>query len=193
MIVERLTAGLSPNSANSVLRTVDCIFYSGADADRYSDLEGKYVLRFDPAGADLSLLNNGAPILFNHECWRARDQLGRVVQSWQRSGVFMASLQFKRSTGLTGPRPRLDGLWQDITDKIVSKFSMGVQIVESVDQRDRSGQLQVRTANAWSPFEISIAPIPGDFATDTLSGGRPNAAALDLARRQRELEIARLL
>jgi hypothetical protein len=104
-------------------------------------------------------------------------------------------LRFKRSTEQTGRRPALDGLWQDIKDRIVSKFSMGVEILEASDQRNTAGALVLRLATKWRPFEISLAPIPADFGTTTLAsqvGGSTADWHVASAQRDREIEILRL-
>jgi hypothetical protein len=169
---------------------VDVIFYSGVPVNRFSFTEGAYVLEFDRKGFDGSLLNNGAPVCDNHWMTGVDDQKGRVERAWVSGSNYLATLRFKRSTELTGRRPQCDGLWQDIMDGIVSKFSMGVEIVESTDQRDKNQQLQVRTATKWRPFEISLAPIPADFGTTTLSNKVPAAVAASC--RERSIAIARL-
>lgn len=188
---ERLGAAITPRTADPVLRQVDCVWHTGADVQRSSWSEGSYTLRFLPNGADLSLLNGKAPVCDNHTMTGVEDQLGVVVKAWQEDGKFLARLQFRRSTEMTGPRPKADGLWQDILDGVVSKFSMGVELLEFTDTRDKANKLQMRTATKWRPFELSIAPIPADFGTSTL--GRPTASAHVLtAARARELVIARL-
>lgn len=198
---EELTAQIAPESANDEQRTVDVIFFTGADVDRYSWIEGAYILKFDPAGADFSLLNNGAPICDNHWMSSVEDQKGRVDKAWMDSPgkpPYKATLRFKRSTELTGKRPDCDGLWQDVKDGIVSKFSMGVEILESIDQRDKNGQLEVRTATSWRPFEISLAPIPADYGTTTLNaqpqpkGIEHEPIGLAAAQRARDIAILRL-
>jgi hypothetical protein len=194
---QELAAQVAPETINEEQRTVDVIFYTGADVERYSWSEGSYMMRLDPAGADLSLLNNAAPVCDNHCIYSVDDQLGVVNRAWVDGSDYKATLRFKRSTELTGPRPEIDGLWQDIKDKIVSKFSMGVDILASVEQRDKDGQLELKTATSWRPFEISLAPIPADFGTTTLSAHAsakpPKAADLAAAnQRIREVEILRL-
>jgi hypothetical protein len=196
---QELLAKVAPSTINDEQRTVDVIWFSGADVDRNSWSEGPYILRFDPKGADLSLLNNGAPVCDCHTMYEVEDQLGRVDRAWIDGSDYKATLRFKRSTELTGPRPELDGLWQDIKDGIVSKFSMGTEILEFIDQRDKNGQLEVRTAKLWRPYEISIAPIPADYDTCTLSGqNRPapgqalQSAVIDAAHRARQISILRL-
>ena len=193
---QELAAQVAPDSIDDVQRTVDVIWFTGIDVDRYSWIEGAYQMRLDPAGVDLSLLNNGAPVCDNHCMYSVDDQKGVVQRAWVDGTDYKATLRFKRSTEQTGPRPELDGLWQDIKDRVVTKFSMGVNILASVEQRDKEGKLVLKTATKWQPFEISLAPIPADFGTTTLSAEPPAArgaaAVLAVASRLREAEILRL-
>jgi hypothetical protein len=160
---EELAAQITPETINQDNRSVDVVWFTGADVERYNWMTGQsYTLRFDPKGVDLSLLNNGAPVLDNHWLMGTEDQKGVVDKAWTQDKQYMGTLRFSR-------RPEVDGLWQDITDKIVSKFSMGVQILQFEDSQPKKGEQMLRLATKWQPFEISIAPLPADFGTTTLS------------------------
>jgi hypothetical protein len=164
---ESLAAQMAPETVNAENRTVDVIWFTGIDVQRYSYMEGPYLLKFDPKGADLSLLNSGAPVLDDHVDYEgAEGQKGVVEKAWVDGSNYKATLRFSK-------RPEIDGLWQDIQDKIVQKFSMGVELLEITDTRDTNGQLMTRTATKWRPYELSIAPLPADFGTTTLSSAQP--------------------
>jgi phage major head subunit gpT-like protein len=165
--VERLhnrefLAGQNVSSINSEKRTVDIIFFTGADIPRMDFWTGeKYVLRFDPSGADLSLLNNGAPVLDNHNLWDGSvSQKGVVEKAWRDKKDFKATLRFSK-------RGSVNDLWSDIEDRIVTKFSMGVEILKV--KKTEENDLKMRIAEEWRPFELSVAPIPADFGTTTLA------------------------
>lgn len=189
-----LLAPVLPESVNDEQRTIDIVWFSGIDVERFSWIEGVYTLRFDPKGVDLSILNFGAPILDSHLNFSLDDQRGVVERAWHDKGKYLATIRMQRSTEVTGPRPKADALWQDIKDKIVSKFSMGVTILEMTDKRDKDGKLTLRTATKWQPFEISIAPIPADNNTTTLSAIDASlaASARDFFQRSREIDVLRL-
>jgi hypothetical protein len=159
---QEFLAGQELTSINSENRTVDCIFFTGIDIPRVDWWTGeKYTLRFDPKGADFSLLNNGAPVLDNHSSWNgSADQKGVVEKAWQDGKNSKASLRFSK-------RSEVDGLWQDVEDKIVTKFSMGVTILR--EEKIQENNTEVRLVKKWRPFELSVAPIPADFGTTTLS------------------------
>jgi hypothetical protein len=155
-------AGQELTSIDPENRTVDCIFFTGIDVPRTDWWTGqKYVLRFDPKGGDFSLLNNGAPILDNHSSWNgAADQKGVVEKAWQDGKNSKATIRFSK-------RPEVDGLWQDIQDKIVTKFSMGVTSLR--EEKIQENNMEVRLVKKWRPFELSVAPVPADFGTTTLA------------------------
>lgn len=185
-------ASIMPETLNRENRTVDVVFFTSIDVPRYDYWKGEpYILRFKPEGADLSLLNSGAPVFDNHDTWggASDSQKGVVDKGWREGKEFKATLRYSK-------RKEVDGLWGDIEDKIVQKFSMGVELLEKKELVQEAGKLRVVEVTKWRPFEISTAPIPADFGTRTLSGdgdeelGADEAAALAL--RQREIEIARL-
>ncbi len=179
-----LAAATMPATLNVELRTVDVIFFTGIDIPRYDFWKGEpYILRFDPKGADLSLLNNGAPVFDNHASYGgSAAQKGVVEKGWRDGTDFKASLRFSK-------RMEVAGLWQDIQDRIVQKFSMGVAIVEKQDLAQEKGKLRVVQVTKWQPYEISTAPLPADYDTRALSVQAGDPA---LAGRRRELDIAKL-
>jgi len=165
---EFMAASIPPETLNAEKRTVDCIFYTGIDVSRYDFWKNeKYIRRFDPKGADLSFLNNGAPVLDNHSAWEgSASQKGKVEKAWMDGTGYKASLRFSR-------RKEIDGLWQDIQDGIVNKFSMGTEILEekkfTEDPTPGAEPITIRLATKWRPFEISLTPLPADFNTTTLN------------------------
>lgn len=161
-------SGQELTSVDKDNRTVDIVFFSGIDVPRTDWWTGeKYVLRFDPKGADFSLLNNGAPIFDNHSSWSgSQAQKGKSEKAWMDGGKWpaYATLRFSK-------RKSVDEIWQDIEDRIITKFSMGVSIL--AEEKFQENNTEVRLAKKWQPFEISIAPIPADFNTRTLSALSP--------------------
>jgi hypothetical protein len=185
LVKQNLAAQMMPATLNLERRTVDVVWFSGVDVPRYSFFEGPYILRFDPKGADLSLLNNGAPVLDSHDEYSgAAGQKGVVEKAWTQDGKYLGTLRFSK-------RKEVDGLWQDVQDKIVTKFSMGVEIVAATDRRNKDNKLEVRTATKWRPYELSIVSIPADFGTTTL-GNRTWSVAAELQGLMREIEVLRL-
>jgi len=162
---EFLAAPMAPGTANPKTRTVNVVFFTGVDIARIDWSGARYIRRFDPQGADLSLLNNGAPVLDNHSLWGVSDQKGVVERAWTDGGLYKATLRFSQG-------PRVAELWQDIQDGIVTKFSMGTEILTEEEKREKEAdgsEVLVRVARKWRPFEISVAPVPADFGTTTLA------------------------
>jgi hypothetical protein len=184
-----LAMGMMPESVKEEDRTVDCLFFSGADIARVDYWTGDpYMLRFDPKGADLSLLNNGAPVLDSHSRWDGcAGQMGKVERAWEDGGKYYATLRFSKRAD-----PKCEGMWTDIKDGILSKFSMGVELLETVEKRDAAGKLETKTATSWRPFEISVVSVPADFATTTLAADRRPAPSPRLQQLEREIDILRL-
>ncbi len=177
---DALSAQLTPETLNEDRRTVDVVWFTSMDVPRYDWRNDEvYFRRFDPKGVDLSLLNNGAPVADNHWIMSATDQLGKVVKAWQDGKNYLGTLQFSKGA-------RVSELWQDIKDKIVTKFSMGVEILESTDMARKDGDPLVKLATSWRPFEISIAPLPADFGTTTLTRETKPAEVNEYLRRVRE-------
>lgn len=163
---EFLAADVPPETLDAERRTVDIVFFTGADVFRYDYWNDEvYIRRFSAKGADFSYLNNGAPVFDNHWSWDgSASQKGRVEKAWQDK-VYKATLRFSK-------RPDVDGIWTDIQDKIITKFSMGVEVLEEkkyTEEAANGDPIRVREATKWRPFEISIAPLPADFGTTTLS------------------------
>lgn len=175
-----LAADTAANSVNSERRTVDVLFYTGVDIMRHDWGKGDYVLRFDPAGADLSMLNSGAPVLDSHNAYSVRDQLGITEKGWSKGKNQFATLRFSK-------RDDMAGVWQDVEDGIINKFSMGVRLLETVETPATEKKLRMVTATKWQPFEISTVPLAADMNTRRLAGD-PTADDAPEARAASPLE-----
>lgn len=185
---ETLAADAAPESINEEQRTVDAVFFTGIEVPRYDwRRDEPYTLRFDPKGADLSLLQNGAPVCDSHMSWSLQRQLGRVEKAWAEGKKYLATLRFSK-------RPEVDGIWQDVKDKIVTKLSMGVEILEIEEMARKEGAPLIKLATKWRPFELSLVPVPADFGTAILRAetSRPAPAGAVLGARLREVEVLRL-
>jgi hypothetical protein len=181
---DALAAQITPETMDDAARTVDVVWFTGIDVARYDwRNDEEYLRRFDPKGVDLSLLNNGAPVADNHWIMCAADQMGRVDKAWVDGTNYMGTLRFSKRTDV-------DGLWQDIKDKIVTKFSMGVEILDSTDLARKQGDPLVKLATKWRPFEISVAPLPADFNTTTLARQAKPPVVSEYLKRARERSIA---
>ncbi|WP_299947746.1 hypothetical protein [uncultured Microbulbifer sp.] len=110
-------------------RTVEVAFASETEeVERWYGIE---VLICTPEAVDLSLLNNAAPVLDQHDRWT---QVGVVDKAHVDSDhIARATLRYSRGQ-------RGDELFQDIADRIRTKVSVGYSILEMklVEEREDS-------------------------------------------------------
>ena len=135
-------------------RECEMAFASEQAVQRYDWQEGRdymEVLSCNPSDVDLSRLNNGHPLLVNHD---TRDQIG-VVKSARIDGdkKARAVVKFSRSN-------RGNEILQDVQDGIRTLVSVGYRVGREVKREQRDG-MDYRTF-AWTPHEVSIVPIPAD-------------------------------
>jgi len=113
--------------------------------------------------ANLTRLNNGAPLLFNHH---ADEYLGVVSRGSARidaDGIGRATVIIKE--GSEG-----DAILKDIRAGILTKISFLYRIAESqIENADVADGLPIERVTKWEPLEISLVTIPAD---DTVGVGR---------------------
>ncbi|WP_188818757.1 HK97 family phage prohead protease [Novosphingobium indicum] len=149
-------ATLTRSGIDEAARTVELSFSSETDTVVHS--WGVEILGHGPGEADLSRLQNGAPLLWSHD---HKDQRG-VVESARIDGdrVGRAVVRFSRS-------PEGERLFQDVLSGIVTKVSVGYRVtgLEYVGERDDLPIYRV----TWEASEISMVSVPAD---DTVGVGR---------------------
>ena len=126
-------------------RVMEFPFSSEYPVERYF---GKEVLSHEMDAAVLERLNDGAPLLFNHDPDRV---LGVVERAWvdgkKKRGY--AKVRFSRSKAA-----------QEILDDVRDGILRGVSFGYSIDEmQERDGAM---VATSWSPYEISVVSIPAD-------------------------------
>jgi HK97 family phage major capsid protein/HK97 family phage prohead protease len=127
-------------------RTFEFPFSSEYPVARYF---GNEILSHEIKAADLSRLNDGAPLLFNHNPDRVIGVVERAyIDGNKRRGY--ARVRFSRN-------PFAQEILSDVKDGILRNVSFGY----SIDKMEERGSGDF-VATAWSPFEISITPIPAD-------------------------------
>ncbi len=133
-------------SLDTEARTLQLSFSSEFPVERWYGTE---VLSHAPGAADLSRLNDGAPLLFNHNM---DDVIGVVqsanVDSGARKGY--ASVRFANT-------PRAQEVMQMVQDDILRNVSFMYRVD---DYTDMGNDQYIGTS--WSPMEISIVTIPAD-------------------------------
>lgn len=111
---------------------------------------GNEILAHDPESADLSRLNDGAPLLFNHEM---NDVIGKVERAWinstERRGY--ATVRFAKTA-------RAEEVLGMVRDEILPNVSFMYRILDAVDN-PKTGEIRV---TRFEPLEISIVTVPAD-------------------------------
>ena len=121
-------------------------FSSEYPAARYF---GNEILSHDRGAADLSRLNDGAPLLFNHDPNR---MIGVVERAWvdDASKRGYATVRFSRNSFA-------QEVMADVKDGILRNVSFGYQI-NKLEERGGGDFL----ATSWTPYELSAVSIPLD-------------------------------
>lgn len=126
-------------------RTLEFSFSSEMPVDRWF---GREVLSHSLESVDLARLNDGAPVLFNHDPDRV---IGVVERAWvdgeKRRG--MTRVRFSRSE-------YAQQVLSDITDGILRNVSVGYKVLDAVPDAE-----SIRISS-WIPHEVSIVSIPAD-------------------------------
>ena len=127
-------------------RSIEFPFSSEFPVARYF---GNEVLSHDERSADLSRLNDSAPLLFNHDPDRV---IGVVERAW---------IDGKKKRGYVNVRFSRNAFAQevlaDVRDGVLRNVSFGYAI-NDMEQRG-SGDF---VATSWAPYEVSVVSIPAD-------------------------------
>jgi len=127
-------------------RSIEFPFSSEYPVARYF---GNEVLQHDARSADLTRLNDSAPLLFNHD---PNKVIGVVERAWidgeKKRGY--ASVKFSRNAFA-------QEVLADVKDGVLRNVSFGYAI-NDMEQRG-SGDF---VATSWAPYEISVVSIPAD-------------------------------
>ena len=159
-----LAAALAKQPEAGEGRRREVLFYSGAKVERYDWWAGEdYDLSFDMAGANLTALNGGAPVLDGHSTYSTKDVLGRVESAEKRGAGYVATLKFSDAESVSDT-------WDKIEDGTLNAVSMGVKIGKLVlAEDDKKANRKHYMATDWTPFEISVVPIGADPGARFLS------------------------
>ena len=141
-------------------RTYEFPFSSEFPVARYF---GNEILSHEGESADLSRLNDGAPLLFNHNPERV---IGVVERAYIQQRRGYARVRFSRNAFA-------QEILGDVKDGVLRNVSFGY----SIDKMEERGSGDY-VATAWSPYEISVVSIPAD---NTVGIGRSLVPAPDAA------------
>jgi len=126
-------------------RTYEFPFSSENPVARYF---GNEILSHETKAADLSRLNDGAPLLFNHDV----DRVIGVVET--------ARIDEKLKRGYARVRFSKNEFAQEVLADVKDGILRNVSFGYSIDTMEERGGNFVATA--WSPYEISMVSIPAD-------------------------------
>lgn len=129
-------------------RRLELSFSSEFPVERYY---GREVLSHDAEAIDLGRLNDGAPVLFNHDPGKV---IGVVERAWvdgkKRRG--MAEVRFSRNAFA-------QEVLADIRDGVLRNVSVGYGIGKLEESRDEGNTF---VATRWQPHEVSVVSVPAD-------------------------------
>jgi HK97 family phage major capsid protein/HK97 family phage prohead protease len=129
-------------------RSMELSFSSEFAVERYY---GSEVLSHQAEAVDLSRLNDGAPVLFNHDPNRV---IGVVERAWvdgeKKRG--MAKVRFSRNAFA-------QEVLSDIRDGVLRNVSVGYAVGTLEKSRDMENTY---VATSWQPHEVSVVSVPAD-------------------------------
>ena len=147
---ESSTRIMSVDGIDKDKRTLELSFSSDVEVKRFGMIE---ILDHANGAADLSRLNNGGPLLFNHDLDKV---IGVIERAWlDGTGKGRALVRFSK-------REDAEEVWQDIQDGILKNVSVGYRINEVKLKESREDGTDVYLVTKWEPYEISIVSAPAD-------------------------------
>lgn len=138
-------------SVDAEARTVQLAFSSEAAVRRWYGLE---ILSHEPEAVVLTRLQDGAPLLLQHD----PDAHIGVVES-----VSLDSDRRGRAVVRFGRGARATEIFQDIRDGIRRHVSVGYIVHDAEETGLRDGEA-VWKITKWEPFEISVVSVPADVS-----------------------------
>jgi len=119
------------------------------------------ILGHKAAEVDLARMNDGAPLLANHDRFTPAGNtplaaIGVIERAWLDGTRLMADIVVSR-------REALADLRQDISDGLVRNVSIGYTINErTLTRAYADGKPDEYRVTNWTPFEVSLVDIPAD-------------------------------
>lgn len=138
-------------SADVEKRTVELSFSSEIALHRSFGIE---ILDHAPAAVRLHRLNNGGPLLHDHD---TREQIG-VIEKAEIAGdrKGRAVVRFSRST-------KGQEIFQDVVDGIRKNVSVGYRI-HKVRVEEKTDETTTYRVTDWEPLEVSIVGVAADIS-----------------------------
>ena len=153
----QLRASFVPSTFDPEKRTIDVVWTTGARVKRFSWSEGQYYeeLAVKRTAVNLDRLNQGAPVLNNHNSWSLESNIGVVEKAWLKDGKGYATIRFSE-------RDELQGLIKDIASGVIRNISVGYSVEKYEDVSKKKDKIKTYRAVSWTPLELSFVNIPAD-------------------------------
>lgn len=151
-------AAFVPTTFNEDERTVEVTWSTGSQVrktDFWTDKTWIEELSMRPEHVRLDRLNNGAPLLPNHQNWGLNDVIGVVERAWLAGNEGRALVRFSK-------RDTVKPIMDEVKDGILRNISVGYRVNKLEKLEERQDDLPVYRAVDWTPMEISIVPINAD-------------------------------
>lgn len=134
-------------------RTLEMSFSSEYPVERWFGIE---VLSHKAGAADLSRLNNGAPLLFNHDM---NDLRGVVEKAW-----IDPATKKGRCLVRFAKTPEGDQAMALVQDKVLRNVSFMYEVRTFVAETSGDGRAtdDTYTATDWMAYEVSLVTVPAD-------------------------------
>lgn len=177
-----MRADLLPESFDEENRTIEVIFSVGAKGKRWDWGIGEYFEELSMKKSDVRLdrLNAGAPFLKNHSSRDLSDNLGVVEKAWIKNKEGRALIKLSR-------RDEIDGIIQDIKDKVLKNISVGYRVHKLEDVSKKGDETPTYRATDWEPYEISLVNIPFDTSAQIRSESENKFDVLVVKNKETEM------
>ena len=115
-------ASFAPDTFNEDERTIEVVFSTGSKGKRGFFNPYFEELSMKKADVRLERLNQGAPVLDNHDRSKGlRGVIGRVEKAWIKNKQGMAKIRFSN-------REEIQDIIRDIQDGIITNISVGYKV-----------------------------------------------------------------
>jgi HK97 family phage major capsid protein/HK97 family phage prohead protease len=145
---QQRSMGIDAPTLDAEARTITFPFSSETPVDRWFGAE---VLSHRSDAVDFSRLNDGAPLLLNHD---PNQLIGVVERAWLQDGRGYATARFSQND--LGQQ-----VMRDVQDGIMRNVSVGYRILEMNSDGEGSDN-PTFTATRWQVYELSVVAIPAD-------------------------------
>jgi hypothetical protein len=154
--VNQIRAAVSDGSINESDRTVELVWTTGSKGLRSSWGESFYEeLSLDPKAVDMSRLQEGAPLLANHNRDSLDSVVGVVEKAWLTPTEGRALVRFASDAAS-------DLVFQKVKEKVLRNVSVGYSVSSYEDVSGKNDEVRTYRAVRWQPQELSIVPIGFD-------------------------------